>query len=745
MKEDSSPLHLAGSRRDFLHGVGGITLMIGATGIVAACTDEPAQTPDSAALDATMRPNIWLTIGADDVITISYPGTEMGQGSQTALPLILADELDADWRNVRVETLAIHDTRYGNPAFANLLYTAGSATVDAYYDIMRKAGAQARKLLVEAAARRWAVPSAELRTEASAVVHPDSGRRLTYGQIAAFADVPPELPEVDETDFKPRSAHRYLGTDVQRLDTLDKTTGKAEYGIDVQVPGMVYASILRAPVEGERPQEIDGAASRQVAGVTDVVELPYGVAVVGTTVEATQWGKQALKVTWTESSPFRTASTQANLVAAAARAQDLSVAGLPWSDQGDIESAFASAARIAEAVYTTDAAYHAQMEPMNATAKVSPDGKSAEIWVSTQTQSLSILGAAEALETTPDRITLHPTYLGGGYGRRSLFRQTYIDDALFVSRAIQKPVKVIWSREDDVKDGVFRPAAAQYLRAALDQSGRVVGWHHRVGVPLVLEFMNPPRWAASGGRDGIAMYGAESAQYDVPNKRAEHVVVERPSRVCAWRGVATSYTKFAAESFVDEIAYARNMNPLDLRRELCRNDPRSLLVLETVAEMADWGRVRSETALGLALAAYRTSAVAGVAEISVERQTGVIRVLRYWLAADPGYVIAPRNTEAQLEGNVIFGISNALKERITVENGVVQQSNFHDYSVMRLAEMPELHVRALSTDNHPSGVGELGIATVGAAIANALFAATGSRVRHLPLTPDRVLAALGKS
>jgi len=740
------------TRREFLQRVG-ITFTIGATGVIGACSARLGEDgPIVAALPANTQisPNAWVTISADDTITIQYGGTEMGQGTMTALPLVLAEELDADWNNVRVETVATHDPVYGNPArFRDLgypiLYTAGSATLRGYFMPMRQAGAQARRFLLEAAAAQWGVPVDELSTEPSIVVHPASSRRLSYAEIVRFADVPVAFPEVDESAFKRYGEFRYMGHDVTRLDVPAKTDGSAQYGIDAQVPGMVYASILRAPVEGESPVEVDDAAARAVSGVTEIVTLPYGLAVVADTVEATIWGKEALEVAWSTASRFRDATQARDLDEYEARARDLTfhTQNPLWQDVGDIDTAFADADRIVEAVYRTEPAYHAQMEPMNATASVSADGKSAEIWVSTQSQSLTVLGSAEALETTPDLIKMHPMYIGGGYGRRCEFRQKYVDDALYVSRAIGRPVKVIWSREDDVKDGAFRPLAAQYLRAAFDASGSITALHQRVATPTVLGYMNEPRWENAQGRDGISMNGAQTTRYEIPNVRAEHVMLERCSRLAPWRGVATSYTRFANESFIDELAHARGDDPLDFRIELARNDQAGRAVLEEVGRMAQWSRPRDGTALGVALSDYGGAAVsAGIAEVSVDEQTGEIRVHRFWMAIDAGFIVAPRNTEAQMEGNIIFGLSNALKERITINGGIVEQSNFFDYPVMRMDEVPEVEVSVLSNDKTPSGVGELGLGATGAAVANAVFALTGARVRELPLTPDRVLAAV---
>ena len=755
MKRNDTVTGMPTTRRDFIHGVG-VILTVGATGVIGACEmspgDSDATAPELTGNDA-VTPNAWVSIGADDAITIQFGATEMGQGSMTSIPLVLAEEMDADWENVRVETVSRHDPAYGNPlAFGYygfpIMYTAGSAALRGYFNAMRQAGAQARKFLLDAAAAQWGVPVEELTTEPSRVIHAASGRSLSYGGIAAVAQVPENLAEVPASDYKPSSDYRYLGTDVPRIDVPAKVDGSAEFGIDVQIPGMVYASVLRTPVEGEEPMEVDSSAARAVPGVTDVVTLPYGVAVVGETVEGTIWGKDALQVTWSEASRFRETDQARDLDDYEARARDLSFStGNPhWQDVGDIGPAFESAERIVEAVYRSEPAYHAQMEPMNATASVSADGLSAEIWVSTQTQSLTAMAAAELLETDIDRITVHAMYIGGGYGRRAEYRQKYVEDALYLSRDLGRPVKVIWSREDDVRDGVFRPLAAQYLRAALDADGRITALQQRVATPSVLSFMNEPRWALSRNRDGISMNGAQTTRYDILNIRAEHVMVDRCSRLAAWRGVATSYTRFANESFIDEIAHLRGADPLAFRIELTRDNPAGRSVLEEVAQMAEWSRPRQDTSLGVALSDYGGASVsAGIAEVSVNEETGVIVVHRYWMAIDAGFIVSPRNTEAQMEGNIVYGISSALKERISVNAGSVDQSNFHDYPVMRMNEVPEIQVRALSNDKPPSGVGELGLATTGPAIANAVFAATGARVRELPMTPDHVLAALDEA
>lgn len=739
-----SKVSLPLNRRQFLQRSAGVTFVIGSTGVITACSSDAVSTPDaSGPVAPSLDANIWVTINPDNTIRIMYGGTEMGQGTMTTNPLVLAEHMDADWARVTVETVAVHDPAYGNPIFGNMLYTAGSTTVMAYFDRMVMAGTQARKMLLNAAAAHWDVAIDELTTEPSVVVHKASGRKITFGEIVATGQVAAEAPTVEPAEIKAKSDYRYLGKRVPRIDVPSKVNGTAEYGMDVQVDGMAYASIRRSPVEGERPLDVDDSETRKISGVTDIVVLPYGVAVVGDSVEATFWGKAKLKVRWSEESRFRNADTEKQIQEYTEKAEDLTVKGTTWSEKGDTRTVLASAAEVIDATYTTDPAYHAQMEPMNTTASVSDDGKSAEIWVGTQTQSLSLMGAAQALETTHEKITLHPLTMGGGYGRRSPLRQQYIDDALFVSRELKRPVKVIWSREDDLEAGVFRTAAAQHMRGAFDANGKLSAVHHRVAAPSILESMNPVRWKSAKGKDVISMLGSENPTYDIPNHLAEHILLERQSRVCAWRGVATSYTKFAMESFIDELAAHRGIDPLEFRLELCHHNPRMQKVLKVVADMAEWSLPRAQgRALGLAVSGYHKSLSAGIVELSLDKTNGHVSVHKFWAVADPGFVVSPENAEAQVEGNIVFGLSAALKERITVKNGVVQQTNFHDYRILRMAEVPEIETRMLSTDNPPTGVGELGLAMVGPAIANAIATLTGTRIRHLPLTADVVMRAL---
>lgn len=727
------------SRRDLLKATTGLTFVIGMSGVLAACSG--GQVADTAT--GGVDPNVWLHIAPDGLITVQVPAAEMGQGPMTALPLILAEELDANWADIRPVQVTEIKKEFGNPFFGGIIYTGGSRAVDDYYMPLRRAGAQARRFLIDAAAAHWGVPAAEISTEPSTVVHAASGRRLSYGDIAGFAVVPESLPEVADSDLKDPKDFRLIGFNQARLDLPGKVSGQAQYAMDVQVPGMVYAAIQHAPVEGETPQAIDDSRTRAVAGVTDVVVLENAVAVIGTTVEATRLGKDLLDITWSETAPFRTANSEAVLADYSAAAHDLSRKGTYWSDHGDVDAAFGDAQDIVTAEYFADHVYHAQMEPLNATAAVNEAGDGAEIWCGTQSQTLTIMTAAKTLGTTQDKIKLNQMYLGGGFGRRAELKPTYLIEALQLSKTLKKPVKVIWSREDDLQNGWFRPATAQLMRAAFDADGNVVAWNHRMAGPSVLEFYNTIRWSKADGKDVISMLGSEIDNYRIPNVRAEHVMVGRQARLSPWRGVATGYTKFAVESFVDELAEARGEDPIAFRLNRLNISDRARRMVEAVAEASNWGGSRAPgRALGVSMVEYHHSVAAGVFEISLNERTGEVKVHNVWVAADPGRVIQPLNVEMQLEGSIIYGIGQALTEQVTIENGEVQQSNFHDYHVLRMNDVPDIHVQVFSTDNPPSGVGELSLPLTSGGIANALKALTGKRLRHLPMTGERVLAAL---
>ena len=687
---------------------------------------------------ALFKPGVWLTIAPDGTITVVSPAAEMGQGSFTTLPLIIAEELDADWAKVH-PTFPTNwdDKKYGNPAYGYTFQTSASASVHGYFTSLRVAGAQVRRVLIDAVAAKWNVPAGELSTEPSVVVHKASGRRIGYGEIAAFAVVPAELPKIDEKELKPTGSFRLIGKDVPRVELPLKVRGAAQYGMDVQVLGMVYAAVLQSPYAGGAPLEIDDARARQVPGVTDIVKLPEGVGVIATTVEAAFAAKRLLRVTWSDATGAHLDSEQA-LSDLAAVGRDNSRAGVPYEKDGDAEAALASAKRVFRGEYRTRYVYHAQMEPMNATASVSKDGKSAEIWAGTQAATSLLKGVAQILGTERWKIALHQHFIGGGFGRRSSNEAVF--DAVRLSKAVGKPVKLIWTREDDVAFGKFRPMTAHHIEAGFDADNKLVAWHHRVVAESVVAYSSgDPR----PRQDRIVMKGSPIPQYPIANKLAEHVIVNRGARLSPWRGVGNGHNAFAIESFVDELAANFGKDPLAYRLELTEGVPRMQHLLRVVSEMSDWTRKRTGTALGVGTMVKDDTLAAGVAEIALDRATGKIKVLNFWAAVDAGIAVQPRNLAAQTEGSIVYALGHVLREEITIKDGRVQQSNYGDYQVARMSDVPNIEIKVVSTDNHPTGGGEEGVPLVACAVGNAIATLTGTRLRELPFSPERVRGALG--
>jgi isoquinoline 1-oxidoreductase beta subunit len=720
------------SRRGMMVGAAGMTFAV-AAGLRFA----GAQTARSS---VTLSP--WVTISTDDTVAIISPAAEMGQGSLTSLPLILAEELDADWSKVRVIVAPANDELYKNPSFG-FMYTAGSNAVTSYFKELRLFGAQVRKVLLANAAKHWNVQVAELTTGPNVVIHERSERRLSYGEVAAFAEVPAKAPEVGEHEFKRPDRFRLIGKDVMRVDLPGKVNGTAQYAIDVQVPGMLYGAILRAPVEGAGPDAIDDAKAKAIAGVVRVVALPYGVGVIAETPYAAFEGKNALNVTWTHTGKAWGFNSEDALVAFAAAARDLSQPTKLWAKEGDAPAALQAAATIVESEYRNDLVYHAQMEPLNAVASVSPDGDACEVWCGVQSKTIAVTVAADALGIKPDKVVYHDMLMGGGFGRRGHRDEEYVHDAAVLSNAVKRPVKMMWTREDDIHNGRFNPLSAHYLRAGFDASGRLIAFHHRKACDEVTAFQDPVRFKQQNGRDGIAFNGLDASYYAIPNRLGEAVPRESGLRTSSLRGIAHLTNIFAIESFMDELARKRALDPAAFRRELVKSNPRAVNIIDTVASMADWGRKRAASALGLTYMNYSGTQIALVAEVVLDRSTGRLSVPHVWVALDPGIAVQPDNIVAQTESSVVYGLGFALSERITIKNGAVQQSNFYDYYVPRINEIPEIVVKVVPTDNHPTGVGQMATPLVAPAIANAVAELAGVRLRETPMTPERVKKALG--
>jgi isoquinoline 1-oxidoreductase beta subunit len=723
------------SRRGFMQTAGALTFSFSFAG----------QVSKALAQEGAARFNAWVSIGADGTVTVMMPAAEMGQGALTSLPLILAEELDADWSKVTAQYAPPNPKVYGNfhPLFGGAMITAASISTPGYWMSLRMGGAQARRVLLDNVAAQWGVPVGELTTEPGVVVHARSGRKISYGDVVKFAKVPEQPPQLTEADLKKPSQFRLIGRkDIPRVDVPSKVDGSAKYGIDVRLPGMLYASVLEAPYDGAKATNVNAADAMKIPGVKKVLPLPFGVAVLGDTVNATRKGRSALKVTWDAGGAKMGGFDSEKAMQEYARhGRDPNAKAMTWFEKGDAAKGLAGAAKKLEAEYSSVHCYHAQMEPMNCVARVSADGQSAEVWTGTQSTALAAFVASNVLKTTPDKIRVHQHLLGGGYGRR--IWPDAVAQAVVLANITKEPVKLILTREDDLTAARPRPMTFHALKAGLDGSGNVVAWHHRLVAENVDAVAAPPRFKATGGKDIIGWRGLELPFYGVPNIMCDAVREERGVRVHAWRGIGAGYNKFASESFIDEIAHATGKDPLALRLELTKDHPRSQAVIKAVAEMADWKKPRpAGRALGIAFSDYHESFSAGIAEVSLDRKTGKIRVHHYWIAGDAGIVVQPENAHAQLEGAVVYGLGSALTEELTYKDGAVQQTNFHQYQVTRMSDMPEIHTRVIVTDNAPTGLGELGVPTVAPAIGNAVFKLTGKRLRQLPMSAQRVTATL---
>ncbi|MGH8622404.1 MAG: molybdopterin cofactor-binding domain-containing protein, partial [Burkholderiales bacterium] len=684
--------------------------------------------------------NPYVTLFTDGTVAIQSPAAEMGQGSLTSLPRIVADEMDADWSKLKIVPAYPSGKVYGNPLFGGEQYTAGSATVTGYFNSLRQFGAQVRYVLVENAARHWGVPIAELSTQPGVVLHQKSGRRLTYGEIAAFAKIPAQAPEIDVVPVS-KAQFRLIGKDIGRIDVPGKVNGTAQYSIDVQVPGMIYGAILREPVEGAAPERIDDSAARAIEGVIRIVPLKYGVGVLAETPWAAFKAKNALKVTWSRTAKGWGFSSEKGYAQFDVVARDLSKKGIAWETEGDAVAAMAKAATVVEGEYRADYCYHAQMEPLNSVAAVSPAGDAVEVWVGTQSQTITVVAVARALGIPESKVKFNGLLLGGGFGRRGNRDVEFIVDSVLMSKAAGRPVKVMWTREDDVHNGRFRPLYVNRVRAGLDASGKIVAWHHRVVCDEVLAFMDPVRYKMTKGRDNIAMRGTELPTYAIPDRLTEGLQQATGMRTNPLRAIGVGQNSFANEVLIDELAAKQGMDPVAFRLRQLDTTPRAQRarhVIEEVAKMADWGRQRPGRGLGVAYLDYSGSQLGGIAEVSVDRQSGAIRVHNFWCTIDVGVPVHPDNVVAQTESSIIYGLGLALTERITIADGAVQQSNFFDYHVPRMRDMPELHIKLIPTRNHPTGAGQMATPLVASAISNAIFRLTGARLRQQPMLPERV-------
>jgi isoquinoline 1-oxidoreductase beta subunit len=663
-------------------------------------------------------PNAWLRIGADDSVLVIVDRSEMGQGVTTSLPMLLAEELEADWTKVKIE-FAPADKAYINPLFG-MQGTGGSTSVRAAWNPLRKAGATAREMLITAAAQRWGVARTECRAERGGVVHTKSRRRLTYGQLAARAAA---VPVPADVPLKDPATWRIAGKPTNRLDALVKVNGRAQFGIDVRVPGMLVALIARSPVFGGKVKSFDATAAKKVDGVRHVVQISNGVAVVGNGYWPAKQGRDALKVEWDDGPNAAVSSASIS----AQFAERVGQAGAVAKHAGDPEGALASAARTVEAIYEMPFLAHATMEPMNATAHVRADG--VDIWAPTQFQTGAQGLGAQIGGVPPEQVRVHTTFLGGGFGRR--FELDFIAEALETSKAVGLPIKVIWSREDDIQHAQYRPANLHRFRAGVDAAGKPVAWTHRVVAPSIMARVFPQ--TVQNGLDGEAVEGGVEMAYAIPNVHVDYSLTDTGIPVGFWRSVNNSFNAFAVETFIDELAADAKTDPYEYRRALLANAPRHRGVLELAATKAGWGTpLPAGRARGIAVHKSFESFVAEVAEVSVS-SAGEVRVHRVVCAVDCGMHVNPQTIESQMQSGVVYGLTAALKGAITIDGGKVQQSNFHDYQMLHMAEMPVVEVHIVPSTADPGGVGEPGTPPIAPAVGNAIFALTGKRIRRLPI------------
>jgi len=671
--------------------------------------------PDGAAADgglaAPFQPGPFLMVDADGSVTVWVARSDMGQGVRTTVPMIVADEMDADWSRVRIVQADAHPNRYGR------MMTVGSSSVrGGGWTPLRRAGAAAREMLRSAAAERWKVAAAGCRTEGGRVVHDASGRSLGYGELAEAAAA---LPVPAEPALKDPSAFRLIGTRVPMLDTPDKVTGRAVYGMDVRVPGMLYATVLRPPVFGGSLRSFDPARALAVPGVRQVVEIGAGLAVVATSTWAAFKGARELEVVWDDGAFSMSSADIFRTFAELAHGGD----AVPAETRGDVRAALASAARTVEATYEAPYLAHATMEPMNCTADAR--GDRCEVWAPTQNPQGTQSTAARLTGLPVEAVTVHVTHLGCGWGRRA--RTDFVEDAVETSMKAGAPVQLVWTREEDMRQDQYRPAAHHRLVGGLDAGGNLTALSVRV--------VASPISGGRGGVDGPAVAAVADTPYRVPGFLVDYVRPDVAVPVSYWRSVGPSQNTFIFESFIDELAHAAGKDPVAFRLALLAEEPRMRHVLEVAAERSRWGSPPpAGRARGVALVEDKGGRVAQVAEVSLAG--GRVRVHRITCVADCGQIIHPGVVEGQLSGSVVAGLTAALYGEITIEKGRVRQSNFHDYRMLRIDEMPEVDVHVVPSREEPGGVGEPGVPPVAPAVANALFALTGKRIRRLPIRAE---------
>lgn len=711
-------MSVATSRRSFLKGSAalGTVLVVGLGADGALC---------AANADALV-PNPFVKIMADNTVVVVSKHFEMGQGTTTGLPTLVAEELDADWSQVSVEWAPANKDIYANLMFG-AQGTGGSTAIANSFMQYREAGAAARDLMVRAAAKKWKVPASEISVSNGVVSH-GSGKQATFGELVGEAS---GLKPVEKPALKERKDFKLIGNaGLPRKDSKAKTDGTAQFALDIRVPGMAYAVIARPPRFGGKVKSFDAAEARKVKGVIDVKQIDRGVVVYGTNTWAAIKGREALSIEWN----FTDAENRSSDVMFDEYRRKMDEPGIVARNDGDAEGGLEKAAKRVTAEFEFPFLVHAPMEPLNCVIKV--DGKSAEIWDGCQFPTLAQPTAAQVLGIKPEDVKIHTVYAGGSFGRRANPTSDYVAEAAMAAKAVDGkwPVKLIWTREDDIRGGYYRPMFVEKVEAGLDEKGQVIAWNHRLAGKSILIGTFFEKMLVKNGVDSTSVEGASTLPYDIPNIRVDVHNMKTPVPVLWWRSVGHTHTAFSTEVVIDMLAEAAGADPVAFREDLLFEHPRDLGVLKLAAEKADWGKpLPKGWGRGVAVHKSFNSYVAEVVEVSTN-EDGALKVERVVCAVDCGLVVNPDVVKAQMEGGIGFGLGDAMRGEITLENGEVVQSNFPDYEVLRIADMPKIEVHIVPSDEKPTGVGEPGVPPIAPALANAIRAATGKNVLTLPFT-----------
>ncbi len=712
------------SRREFLRasGLAGGGLILG---FYFAPVGSRGRAGAAQAHAGPFVPNAFIRISPDDTVTLIINKSEMGQGVYTSLPMLIAEELECDWNKIHLEPAPVAPA-YNHTEWGAMQGTGGSSSVRSEWERLRLAGASAREMLIAAAAATWRVDPGSCRAQKSKVIHPD-GKTLTFGELALKAA---DLPVPKKVTLKDPAKFKLIGRSTKRLDTPEKTDGKALFGLDAQVPGMLVALIARPPVFGGKVKSLDAEKTRAFPGVREVFQIPSGVAVVADSFWPAKKGRDLLQIVWDdgEGASLSTASMRKEYERLA------DTPGMVSRRDGDTAKAFRGAAQKFSAEYEVPYLAHAMMEPLNCLVDFRQD--SCEIRTGTQFQTADRDAAARILGLKKNQVNIRTMLLGGGFGRRANPQSDFVSEAASVAKVLGKPVKVIWTREDDIKGGYYRPMWLDKITAALDAKGNPVAWQHTIVGQSILAGSPFEGMMVKNGVDATSVEGAADIPYDIPNILVDLHSPKNSVPVQWWRSVGHSHTAFVVESFIDELAHAAKADPCDYRLRLLAKNPRHKAVLTLAAEKAGWGtRLPSGRGRGIAVHEAFGSFIAQVAEVSVSKE-GSVRVHRVVCTVDCGRVVNPDTVAAQMEGAIVFGLSAALYGAITLTDGRVDQSNFHNYQMLRMSGMPVVEVFIVPSTEGPEGVGEPGVPPIAPAVANAVFAVTGKRLRSLPIRAD---------